>query len=216
MQSQEALKLINDMPVEAGKVTHFNGFVNDMHTSAYLPREDCESHWIYGDVTELPSRAETTTLAELLRIVHADLGPEALLELDQELILSLECPTCHKVEQILKPISDVSFEAAHCPTCDTFRETRMTHTITGEEPFLHHTLASVGVPPLHILRAYNASEYRFYELTGDLPEALHFSHFAESASHPKMVLRNRINIGDEVPLQADPDNPARGRIKLND
>ena len=35
MQSQEALKLINHMPVEPGKVTHFNGMVNEMHTTAY-------------------------------------------------------------------------------------------------------------------------------------------------------------------------------------
>ncbi len=216
MQSQEALKLINGMPVEPGKVTHFNGFVNDMHTSAYNPKDDCESHWTYGEITELPMRAETAILEDLLRIARADLGPDALLELDQELILDLECPTCKTVEHVLKPISEVSFEAAHCPTCGTFRETRMTHTISGEEDFLHHTLASIGVPSLHILRAYNAQEYRFYELTGDLPEALHFSHFEESDSHPRVRLRNRIQIGDEVELDDDPHNPAHGRVRFND
>src|SRR5512137_1745019 len=93
MQSQEALKLINGMPVEPGKVTHFNGMVNEMHTTAYSPREDCESHWTYGDVTELPARAERTTLDDILRIACADLGLNAVLELDQELITKLECPT---------------------------------------------------------------------------------------------------------------------------
>ena len=38
MQSQEALKLINGMPVEPGKVIHYNGMVNEMHTTAYVPR----------------------------------------------------------------------------------------------------------------------------------------------------------------------------------
>jgi adenylyltransferase/sulfurtransferase len=216
MQSQEALKLINDMPVEPGKVVHFNGFVNDMHTSAYRPREECESHWTYGQITELPSRAETTTLEELVRIVHADLGPEAVFELDQELILSLECPECHKVEQVVKPISEVSFEAAHCPNCEVLRETQMSHTITGDEDFLHYTLASVGVPPLHILRAYNQQEYRFYELSGDLPDALHFSHFEASSDDPKVKLRERIQLGGEVELQGEAGSPARGRVKLFD
>ena len=50
MQSQEALKLINGLPVEAGKVVHYNGLTNEMHTTAYLPREGCESHWIYGEI----------------------------------------------------------------------------------------------------------------------------------------------------------------------
>ena len=79
MQSQEALKLIHDMPVEPGKVVHFNGLTNHMHTTAYLPREDCESHWIYGDITELPIRAETTTIKDLLRIVQADLGTRGIV-----------------------------------------------------------------------------------------------------------------------------------------
>ena len=59
-----------------------------------------------------------------------------------------------------------------------------------QEPFLNRTLASVGIPPLHILRAFNAQEYRFYELTGDLREALHFNDFEETSptrkeAHPQ-------------------------------
>jgi molybdopterin/thiamine biosynthesis adenylyltransferase/DNA-binding transcriptional regulator YhcF (GntR family) len=214
MQSQEALKLINGMPVEPGKVIHYNGMVNEMHTTAYVPREDCESHWTYGEVTEIPARAERTTLEEMIRIARADLGPEAVIELDQELILSMKCPTCQTVEQTLKPLSQVSFEAGHCPTCGTLRETELTHLITGEENFLHRTLANVGVPPLHVLRAHNGRQYRFYELTGDLPEALHFKHF-EPTAQPK-PLRGRIQIKGEVQLKDEPQSPATGRVKLSD
>ena len=180
MQSQDALKLIHGLPVEPGKVVHFNGMVNEMHTTAYNIREDCESHWTYGEITELPARAERSTLDDLLRIACADLGLNAILELDQELITKLECPNCHTVEEVLKPLSEVTFESAHCPTCGTLRESTMTHQILGDETFLHRTLASVGVPPLHVVRANNGNEYRFYELTGDLNETLHFRHFESS------------------------------------
>ncbi len=213
MQSQEALKLINGMPVEPGKVIHYNGMVNEMHTSAYVPREDCESHWTYGEVIEIPARVERTSLEEMLRIARADLGPEAVIELDQELIISMKCPVCQTVEQTLKPLSAVSFEAGHCPTCGTLRETELTHLITGEENFLRRTLANVGVPPLHILRAHNGQEYRFYELSGDLPEALHFQHFEQTVS-PK-PLRDRIQLKGEIDLNDEPKSPAHGRVKLN-
>jgi len=216
MQSQDALKLIHKMPVEAGKVTHFNGLVNEMHTTAYSPREDCESHWTYGEITELPARAERTTLADLLRIARADLGPDAMIELDQELIISLECPNCHTIEQVLKPLSEVSFEAGHCPTCGILRETTLTHVITGEENFLHRTLASVGVPPLHILRAQNGVEYRFYELTGDLPEALHFRDFERTHISVSPDTRSRIRLKEEIKAQDEPLTVTRahGRVKL--
>ncbi|MEI6289421.1 MAG: ThiF family adenylyltransferase, partial [Chloroflexota bacterium] len=207
IQSQEALKLIHNMPVEAGKVIHFNGLNNEMHTTAYSPRDDCESHWIYGDIIQLPARAEITTLEDMLRIVRSDLGPHAVIELDQELLLSLDCPVCHTSEKVFMPLSQVSFENGLCTVCGTLRETQLTHMITGEENYLHRTLASVGVPALHILRANNGEEYRFYELTGDLAEALHFNHF--NKQQEKNHLRGRIRLNTEI----DPASQA-GRIKL--
>ena len=219
MQSQEALKLINNMPIEPGKVTHFNGMVNEMHTTAYSVREDCESHWNYGDVTELPARSERTTLDDILRIAWADLGLDAVIELDQELVTKLECKTCHTVEETLKPLSEVTFESGHCPTCGELRETSMTHLITGEETFLHRTLASVGVPSLHIIRAHNGVEYRFYELTGDLPDALHFRHY-ESTIKVEKKPEFQIRIKEKVQIKNVSDkNILRlrgGRVRLRD
>ena len=219
MQSQEALKLINNMPVEPGKVTHFNGMVNEMHTTAYSPREDCASHWTYGDVTELPARAERTTLDDILRIACADLGLNAVIELDQELVTRLECSTCHTVEEILRPLSEVTFDAGRCPICGELRETFLTHVITGEEPYLHRTLASVGVPPLHIIRAHNDEEYRFYELTGDLMDALHFRDY-ESTIKLAVEKPARIRIKDKIQVKATKETPVlkvrSSRIRLRD
>ena len=202
------------MDVEPGKVVHYNGLNNQMHTTAYKPREDCESHWIYGDITELPISAQTATLKELLQIIKIDLGEEAVIELDQELVLELECKTCGTKDSTISPMSQVSFEAAHCPNCGEMREVKMTHLITGEEPFLDRTLGSVGIPPLHILRANNTEEYRFYELTGDLKETLHFRHFEGTAD--EVPLRDRIKIGEPVKIKLAPQSPAAGRIKIKD
>jgi molybdopterin/thiamine biosynthesis adenylyltransferase/DNA-binding transcriptional regulator YhcF (GntR family) len=213
IQSQEALKLINGLPVEPGKVIHYNGMVNEMHTTAYAVRTDCESHWTYGEVTELPARAERTTLEEMLRIARADLGSDAIIELDQELVISLKCPVCQTIEPVLKPLSAVSFELGHCPTCGTMRITDLTHVISGEENYLHRTLLSVGVPPMHILRAHNGTDYRFYELSGDLPEALHFHHFDQT--EPPIPTRNRVRLKSDVHDQDAPDSVAPGRVKLH-
>jgi len=216
MQSQEALKLIHDMTVEPGKVVHFNGLTNDLHTTAYNPREECESHWTYGEITELPARAEHTTLDDLLRIARADLGPDAVIELDQELVTSLVCTNCQTTEEVLRPVGEITFEAGHCPDCGELREAQFTHMITGEENFLHRTLANVGVPALHILRAHNGYDYQFYELNGDLPEALHFSHFEQIESEKPLKIGGRIRLKDEIHLVDAPTNPARDRIRLLD
>ncbi len=192
----------------------FNGMVNDMHTTNYLPREDCESHWTYGEITELPARSERTTLKELLSIARTDLGQDAIIELDQELITSLTCPNCQTKDEILRPLSQVSFEAGHCPTCGVLRETTLTHVITGEENFLDRTLAGIGVPPLHILRANNGLEYCFYELTGDLSYALHFRHF--DLAEPINRKSNRIRLKGEGLTLGSTTKSKPGRVKLHE
>jgi adenylyltransferase/sulfurtransferase len=195
MQSQEALKLIHKMPVGAGQVTHFNGLNNHMHTTSYVEDEFCESHWVYGEITELPLRAEAATLRDLLEVAKADLGPDAIIELDQELVISLECSVCKITENIMQPISQVSFESAHCPNCGEMREVEMEHAVTSDVSYLDRTLMSVGVPPLHILRANNGLEYRFYELTGDLPTALHFSDYQHNPEERDNGNSGRIRLG---------------------
>jgi molybdopterin/thiamine biosynthesis adenylyltransferase/DNA-binding transcriptional regulator YhcF (GntR family) len=212
MQAQEALKLIHGMPVEPGNVSHFNGMTNTMHTTTYVRREDCESHWTYGEIVELPNRAEETTLQDLLLIARSDLGSEAVIELDQELVLSLECLQCQTTEQVMRPISEVDYDAAHCPNCGLVRQVHMTHVITGDEDFLHRSLASIGVPALHIVRAHNGLEYRFYELTADLPDALHFRHF----EGPTIKLGPASERPAAVSSLTVHDNKARGRIRLYD
>jgi hypothetical protein len=95
------------------------------------------------------------------------------------------------------------------------RDVNMTHAIGGDEDFLDRTLASIGVPSLHILRATNGSEYRFYELTGDLGEALHFSHFSEAVPAP--VPTPRVQLGEQVEVAADEQNgDASKRVHLID
>lgn len=215
MQAQEALKIIHKLPVEAGKVVRYNGMTNEMYTSSYQAREDCESHWIYGEITELPARADQTTLRELLQIAQADLGTDAILELDQEIILSLRCPKCMTTENVLKPISQVSFQGAHCAVCGILREIEMSHSITGDEPFLNRTLASVGIPALHIIRANNGMEYRFYELTGDLEDAIHFNHF-NKPDNGFLSPNLRIRLGEEVEEESQDVKPAQMRVVLRD
>jgi len=217
IQSQETLKLLHGMPVEAGKVTHFNGMTNEVHTSAYLPDQDCESHWTFSEITELPRRAQDTTLQEMLEAARADLGSEAVIELDQELVLSLECLSCKTNDQVMRPISRVSYEDGLCPTCGQMRTVHMTHVIAGDETFLSRTLASIGVPALHILRAHNGREYRFYELTGDLAETLHFSHYRNTQPAGSAPVERRVRLGPAQPsaAQALPGRAA-GRIVLRE
>ncbi len=207
LQTQDALKLLHGLPVQPGHVTHINGLTNDFHTTAYTPDENCASHWVYDEVRELADcQAATTTGADLLQIARAELGDAAVIELDQEIVTHLDCPHCGTTTQVFQPISQVTHTDGQCPGCGELRQVKMAHLITGAEPFMDRSLSTLGVPPLHILRARNADEYRFYELTGDLAATLHWSHFEDAARvhvHP----RPAITLGQVVETPVEKPRP---------
>lgn len=172
VQTQDMLKLIHKMPVEAGKVLVFNGLLNDAYLTEYPVKEGCQSHWIWRDIVELPQcRTDSTTLGQLLAIVRQDLGDEAVIEfsagLGMDFALALRCAACDTSEPVYKPLYRLTLDDGKCPTCGAYREPVLTHTITGQEDFLDKPLQEIGIPPLHILAARSGSKERYYEITGD-------------------------------------------------
>lgn len=175
-QTQEALKLLHDMEVQPGKALMINGLTNDIYITEYPVKEFCMSHSRLEPIVELPeATAEGTTLAGLLATARERLGPEAVLEFDSELVVSMDCGACGQNEPIFQRMARLYEDAAVCPNCGAKREMRLTHRISGEEEFLDRTLAGVDVPPLGIIRARNGGERVYYELTGDKATFLQFA-----------------------------------------
>jgi molybdopterin/thiamine biosynthesis adenylyltransferase len=174
-QTQEALKLIHNMEVLPGKALMINGLTNDTYLTEYPVKEFCMSHSMLDPIVELPgATASETTVAELLTVAREQLGPEAVLEFDGELVVSFYCDTCETEEPVFQRMARLYEGAAVCPTCGNRREMRLTHRITGEEDFLDRTIEQMDMPPLGIIRARNGNERMYYELTGDKDTFLQF------------------------------------------
>lgn len=167
-QTQEALKLIHNMEVQAGKAMMINGLTNDVYTTEYPVKEYCMSHSTLDPIIELPqATTATTTLADLLAMARAELGEEAVLEFDSELVVKMVCGDCGQETAVFQRMARLYENEATCPHCGGRRDMELTHRITGDEPYLHRTLADVDVPPLGIIRAKNGRQRVFYEITGD-------------------------------------------------
>jgi hypothetical protein len=145
-----------------------NGLTNDVYTTEYPVKDFCMSHSRLEPIVELPdARADKTTLADLFTIAHAELGDEAALEFDGELVVSMHCPTCDETTPFFKRMARLYEQEQTCPTCSTKRDLNLTHRINGDEDFLARTLAEVDVPPLSIIRARSGDKHVYYEITGD-------------------------------------------------
>ena len=75
------------------------------------------------------------------------------------------------------------------------------------------------MPSLHIIRAHNGVEYRFYELSADLPDTLHFRDY-ESTIKIVDKKQSRIRIKDKIQVkvvkEASVLKVRSGRVRLRD
>lgn len=171
IQCQEALKLLHDredLPVLKGKGFFFNGMTHDSFVVVYDRREDCYSHVTYEDIREMPEwKASSTTVGEVLAHIRTDLGDEAVLDLERELVESLECNHCNTIEYVYAQLGEISEQDAKCPKCGEERHANLTHSLEGNDRYNNRTLSEMGVPPFDIVTGRAGFEMVHYELTGD-------------------------------------------------
>ncbi len=170
VQVQEALKLLHnreDIPNLVGKGLFFNGLNFDSYVVSYDKKEECLSHDFYDDIKELPLSVETTSLGQLIKSVSDEVGNDATIELEKELVYRLVCENCNTEENIFKTLGKVTEDEARCPVCGVIRELDMTHFIYGKEEYLDLKLSQVGIPGMEIITIRNGKQKFHIELTGD-------------------------------------------------
>ena len=139
----------------------------DSFIVAYQAREDCLSHDTYAQIEEMPWAAATTRAGEVVAAVQARLGSEAVVEVERDIVRSLECRRCGTAQSIVAPLSRLTQQEARCPQCGETRWLNMTHTLDADGPCAEMTLAELGSPPLDILTGRVGFERIHLELSGD-------------------------------------------------
>jgi len=172
LQCQEAVKLLHGQAGLAGHGMVFNGIVNESYIFRINSKDSCNSHETLDEIVCLDQSAATTRLRELLERARADLGPEAMIEFNQELLIDLRCPRCEKVAAVLRPLGSVLESAAACPACGLNRQAVRAASVSGSEPFLDRTLAELGIPGFDIVAGRKGLKRIGYELSADGPALL--------------------------------------------
>jgi adenylyltransferase/sulfurtransferase len=176
MQVQEALRILHDQPVMAGHEILYDADLHSLQVVRLKQRRDCLGHVTLGDLVELAEfRSTGFTARQLLERAQQDLGQEAKLELDREVVTAIVCPLGHSIRPTLMPLHRVKTDDTRCPECGGEMALTSTHTIQANSPHLDSSLAAWGLPPAHIVRARASRKIIYYELTGDIALALPWS-----------------------------------------
>lgn len=168
IQCQEAVKHLHDLSTLAGQGFVFEGRTHESYRLTYSRQPDCPSHEAYESVQELDWSIERTQAGTLLERIRHDLGANAVLELNQDLLGGLFCSACQEEEALFTSLGKVTEDRGRCPQCGAHRVPKIYHTIDGRNRELtDRTLGSLGVPLWDVLGGRAGIEQRHYEFQGD-------------------------------------------------
>ncbi|HAY80804.1 MAG TPA: thiamine biosynthesis protein ThiF [Planctomycetaceae bacterium] len=169
MQAQEALKLIHGMEVSEGHALVYNGVANNFYKTKYQHREDCLSHETYPEALALPLSARRDTAADLFEAVATALqvaGP-LKLELDRDLVVSLDCQACGAQKRVMRPLPLVSMREAECAQCGELSRPNLTHVVESTAELAGEKLEALGIPAYDIVRVFTEQGEQTVLLAGD-------------------------------------------------
>lgn len=175
LAAQEAVKGLCGRPWVGGRALVYNGEALRLHR-ADLPRNPrCpSSHSPYGEVRDVPRRADEITAGELLELARRDLGTAAgsgslLLELGRDFLEALRCPACGRGESVGRILGQVAETERLCPHCGTVRESDVLRSVEEKGPQVGNPLAHLGIPDGEVLAVRTETgELSMYGLTGGL------------------------------------------------
>jgi molybdopterin/thiamine biosynthesis adenylyltransferase len=171
MQAQEAVKLLHSErlgpPTLAGAGFQFVGLTHDSYIVRYGRREDCLSHDAYelDAVTVLPHDA---SFRELLALAQEELGEDAVLELEHEIVLAGSCRQCGREQAIRRPVDALHAGTGLCPQCANPWRLEFAHTIDEGSPLLDLGASDLGLPSADYVVGRSGLDRRFFALTGPL------------------------------------------------
>jgi adenylyltransferase/sulfurtransferase len=167
MQVQEAVKLLHrdrlGEPALASSGFQFVGLTHDSYVVHYPRREECLSHDTYT-LDDAPRVAHDTPLGTVLERAQATLGPEAILELEQDIVVSATCTACDATESILRPVAGMSRGAALCPTCGLERRLNFAHAVEPGSALAPLSARDLGLPVADVVVGRSGMDRCFFVL----------------------------------------------------
>ena len=170
LQVQEGLKLIHDLPTAESSGLVFNGIANRFYKTEFPVNPDCMSHEFYDEnLLSLPLKTSSTTFEQLFQRFQQATGESPVsLELDRDLVVSVNCNQCDRVDEVHQPSCLVGSDRALCKECDQPMTPRLVSRIEADEvEQFPLTLDQLGIPDNDIVKIHSADKVNFVHLAGE-------------------------------------------------
>ena len=169
LQTQEALKVIHGLPVQAGAALVFSGMTNQFYTTQLQRKEDCLSHDTYDEPIELPLTAAGNTAKDLFDAVRSATGATGTLTLalDRDLVVALAGVNGAGRKRVMRPLALVSMKEAKIEETGEVMRPELVHEIREDSPLAGEKLSDLSIPAYDIVRVESEEGEYFCLLAGD-------------------------------------------------
>ena len=168
VEVQEAVKLIHEQPVLAGKGFVFEGLHHTSYVVEYTENPECMSHHTFQRLVRLQGCASDWTLQTLFEEGREDLGTgEIVLEFSRDVIRELLCPKCGSREQVYAPVGSLSASQGRCPDDGQMREVMTVHSYDGSGDAGGRRCDELGLPLFDCMTALSLDDEVTYLFEGD-------------------------------------------------
>jgi adenylyltransferase/sulfurtransferase len=167
-QVQEALKHLHGRPIAASQGVSCYGETYEFWKPRYARRTGCPAHETLTEIQELTEASCHMTVADLLTLLAARWGEGVHVELDREVALGMRCTRCGSFHARVQPLYRIRYHESLCSDCGADCDPVLTHRLDDRPDLADFSLATLGIPPLHILTARQSGGKTWsFELTGD-------------------------------------------------
>ena len=128
------------------------------------------SHETFAGAVELPLSAGRHSAADVLRAACQIMKvpvESSRIELDRDLVVSIECERCEIRRRVMRPRQDVEHGDAVCERCGQMARPRIEHQIFAGSDLARERLLDLGIPPYDIVRVVSESAEQLVLLAGD-------------------------------------------------
>ncbi len=181
LMAQEGLKLLHGDQRALGTRLMLAGAVPAIERVGFRVKPRCPFHPRLGPVAERTDLSAGDRAGDVVERLSSWLGHAASVSLGRDFLLRCRCQGCGATLPLMKPRHRTRTADLICDECQTHARP-LAHPAAIERldtvgtrtagPWLDLSLATLGVPPLHVLEVEGGPAPHWIELTGDLPAVL--------------------------------------------